>query len=76
MSRARRHENPGKREREAGKRHRRALVGYYGPEGSVAVPLKLGKRHLRRWSGRGEFFRKAMAVAESEKRATGAPENG
>lgn len=38
---------PGRREREAGKRHRRAVtVEYRG--GAAAVTLKLGRKHLRR----------------------------
>jgi len=60
----RRHENPGRREREAGKRHRRAQVG------TIAGWLKLGHKHMCRDLRR--FM--ALTVAESEKRANGAPE--
>ena len=48
----RRLHNPGKREREAGKRHRRALIfsSYATDEGAVTETLKLGRKHFRRWS--------------------------
>lgn len=61
--------NPGKREREARKRRRRAKVTTFG---TVAVTLKLGLKHLTR------FYRKrnALAVAESEKLRTSTQENG
>ena len=42
-----RQNNPGKREREARKRHRRALVSFYS-EGSFSATLKLGREHSRR----------------------------
>jgi len=48
MGSSRRHDNPGKREREAGKRHRRARV-WNSDMGAVAVPLKLGRNHFQRW---------------------------
>lgn len=38
----------GKREREARKRHRRALC-WSGSMGSGGTPLKLGRVHFRRW---------------------------
>lgn len=69
----RRHGNPGKREREAGKRHRRA-VSYYYADGAVAVRLKLGRKHWNRRM-RHEARVRVMTVAEREKRTTGAPEN-
>lgn len=50
--------NPGKREREAGKRHRRA--GYSGPASEWKL-LKLGQKHFRRWLSR------SMCVADSRK---------
>jgi hypothetical protein len=50
--------NPGKREREAGKRHRRAVVYSNRTEWE---PLKLGREHLRRWTVR------SMCVADSRK---------
>jgi len=67
--------NPGKREREARKRHRRAWVVESGnvtlvmnhsyftryPPGAEAVPLKLGRKHFRRWT------RNRLAVADSRK---------
>jgi len=60
MSSERRHRNPGKREREAGKRHGRARI-WCSNWGSGAVPLKRGSRHF----GRG--YRRALAVADSRK---------
>lgn len=51
---------PGRREREARKRHRRAVVVFW-PDGTEAVRLKLGRKHLRRHVCR---FR---AVADAEK---------
>ena len=64
----RRSKNEGKREREAGKRHRRGSISYHD-EAAGWVTLKLGHRHMRRL-----FHRQALAVAESEKRTNGAPE--
>ena len=76
MSCDRRSANPGRREREAGKRHRRAWVVEYDgggatcagfryflsyPPGAGAVPLKLGRKHYRRWC------RRYQAVADSRK---------
>jgi len=75
MSLERRANNPGKREREARKRHRRAWMTVEGnvtmvcnhryflnyPPRAEAVPLKLGRKHYRRWTkGR-------LAVADSRK---------
>jgi hypothetical protein len=57
MSSQRRHANPGKRERQARKRHRRAL--YW--EGAAAVPLKVGSKRSRR------IWRNFMAVADRRK---------
>ena len=68
---ARRNGNPGRQEREAGKRHRRARV-WNSDMGAGAIPLKLGRKHLSRYYRR----RNVMAVAEREKLATGAQENG
>ena len=65
---ARRRGNPGRQEREAGKRHRRGLL--VTQQAAEWVTLKLGSKHLIRYFRR----RNAMAVAESEKRAKGAPE--
>jgi len=49
MSRERLADNPGKREREARKRHRRARLWYYDHgQGTVVGPLKLGRKHLLR----------------------------
>jgi hypothetical protein len=39
--------NHGRREREAGKRHRRATLFY--SDGAKGVSLKLGSKHLRRF---------------------------
>lgn len=65
----RRHENPGRREREAGKRHRRAQL-WRSEWGAEAGPLKLGRKHMSRETRR--IF--SMTVADPEKRANGAPE--
>ncbi len=67
---ARRNGNPGRAEREAGKRHRRARVSFFG-KGTGIITLKLGSKHLSR------YFRRsfAMTVADPEKLATGAQEN-
>lgn len=72
---ARRHGNPGRREREAGKRHRRGRIG--GMFASVSAEwttLKLGRKHFSRLMRRKKRAR-VMTVAESEKRTTGAPES-
>jgi len=75
MGLERRADNPGKREREARKRHRRAWVVEKGnvtvvashsyfttyPPGAEAVPLKLGRKHYRRWT------RRSLAVADNRK---------
>ena len=66
---ARRHGNPGRQEREAGKRHRRARLAFKA--GAEWTTLKLGRKHLSRHFRR----RVGMTVAESEKRANGAPES-
>jgi hypothetical protein len=52
--------NPGKRERQAGKRHRRALV-WSSLMGSDVAPLKVGRSHSGRW------MRKLLTVADSRK---------
>ena len=70
MSAQRRHGNPGRQEREAGKRHRRARVWGLGTGAGIA-PLKLGRKHLSRYFRRSN----ALTVAESEKLATGAQES-
>lgn len=54
-----RRQHLGKREREAGKRHRRAIVCYFN--GAEWETLKLGRGHFRRWSA------KSMCVANVEK---------
>jgi hypothetical protein len=59
----------GMRERQAGKRHRRALY-WHSMMGSVVEPLKVGRKHILRCMN--GYHNKA--VAESEKRANGAPE--
>jgi hypothetical protein len=55
-----RRNNPGKRERLAGKRHRRGMIvsGFGMPPGSA--PLKVGSRHFGRW------IRRSQSVAENE----------
>ena len=62
----------GLRERQARKRHRRG--GYWCSAleaAAVAVPLKAGRKHI----GRLMRLSIRLAVAKSEKRANGAPEN-
>ena len=58
MSYIRRTANPGKREREARKRHRRAVL-WYTRDGAVVGPLKLGRKHLLR------RMKADLAVADS-----------
>ena len=58
---ARRSYNPGKREREARKRHRRARV-WSSNMGADAEPLKLGRKHIRCW-----IRHQSLAVADAEK---------
>jgi len=58
--------NEGKREREAGKRRRRAV---YWDEAD-SIPLKLGRKHSRRY-----YRRILQPVADAEKLAKGAEEN-
>ena len=60
MSGVRRHENPGKRERQARKRHRRARY-WDSSMGAEAAPLKVGPVHCRR------IARDYLAVADSRK---------
>lgn len=67
---ARRNGNPGRQEREAGKRHRRARI-WSSDMGAGVAPLKLGRKHLSRYYRR----RNVMAVVEREKLATGAQES-
>lgn len=55
-----RYTNPGKREREAGKRHRRVCVWSSDME-AEAVPLKLGRKHYQRW------LRRSLVVADGRK---------
>lgn len=52
--------NPGKRERVARKRSKRARVWSFSM-GAEAVPLKLGRKHFQRWLNRN------LAVADSRK---------
>lgn len=59
----------GLRERKARKRHRRAAVSSFSG-GTAVGPLKFGRKHSKRIWRRID----RLAVAESEKRATGAPE--
>lgn len=70
----RRHSNPGKREREAGKRHRRGTTSYREAGAAEWTTLRLGRKHLLR-NFRLRALRRVMTVAESEKRANGAPES-
>lgn len=78
MGYERRHRNPGRRERAAGKRHRRAVIQSH-VDGAVLGPLKAGSRHMCRHWKRVRFLsaavaRGGMTVAESEKRPNGASE--
>ena len=70
----RRHSNPGKREREAGKRHRRATWSHMASDGAEWTTLKLGHKHQMRHFRR-QRLRSVMTVAESEKRAKGERKN-
>lgn len=79
MSFERRHGNPGKREREARKRHRRGRV-WSSTMPAASAPLKVGRTHFGRLDSKIAKLWRArsaedMAVAESEKRANGAPES-
>lgn len=56
-----RHDNAGKREREARKRHRRARV-WVASMGAEVAPLKLGRKHYQRW-----LRQFALSVADAEK---------
>jgi hypothetical protein len=51
-----RRNNPGKRERQAGKRHRRARITM----GAMSVTLKVGHKHFRR------CMRRFFSVADTE----------
>ncbi len=53
-----RYSNPGKHEREARKRHRRARV-WSSHMGAEAEPLKLGRKHFQRW------LKQSLIVADS-----------
>lgn len=64
MSSQRRNDNPGKRERAAGKRHRRARF----ITGAMSDWLKVGSKHS------GRRIRHVLAVADAETLAKGAKE--
>lgn len=57
MSSVRRHENPGRRERLAGKRRRRGISYHYDPASGWGS-FKVGSRHSRRLAAQ------VMAVAD------------
>lgn len=59
----------GMRERQAGKRHRRARV-WHSSMGAEVDSLRVGRKHFSRWLRSID----RQAVAESEKRTNGAPE--
>ena len=65
-----RHDNAGKREREARKRRRRARV-WTSSMGAEAAPLKLGRKHMQRWWSKylrtSALRREFHAVADAEK---------
>lgn len=69
--------NPGKREREAGKRHRRACV-WTTDMGAATKPLKLGRkhsmRHMRRWLGVADSRNAASPNGVAELRVTSTSE--
>ena len=65
----RRTTNPGKREREARKRHRRARYWSSRLMGAEAAPLKLGRRKADRW------LLGILVVADSRKLPKGAKES-
>jgi hypothetical protein len=65
MSSERRHANPGKKERQARKRHRRGSV-WVSTWGSGTAPLKAGRKHMSRIDRK--LF---MAVANVEKSGAG-----
>lgn len=78
MSYERRHTNPGRRERAAGKRHRRGTVSSFCGA-AVLGPLKAGSCHIKRHFLRFDALCRAVAcnamtVAESEKRPNGVSE--
>jgi hypothetical protein len=60
-----RRNNPGRRERAAGKRHRRARIS----SGATVGWLKVGSRHSSR------CMRRILAVADAEKRLKGMAES-
>lgn len=74
MSSVRRHRNPGKRERQAGKRHRRAVVISYF-DGAVHGPLKVGRKHSGRIWRRVFELHKALAVSDAENSVKGSEES-
>ena len=73
MSARRRSQNPGRRERQAGKRHRRGLVWQMG-QAAVQGPLKVGHRHLGRILSRHLSDANALAVADAENSENGPEE--
>lgn len=73
MSARRRHQNPGRRERQAGKRHRRGLV-WLSDWPAVQGPLKVGHRHLGRILSRHLSDANALAVADAENSEKGPEE--
>lgn len=70
MSEERRTSNPGKRERQARKRHRRATT-WIVSRGAEVGPLKVGRKHSRRLAAR---FWQSLAVADAEKPGDGKDE--
>ena len=66
MSLDRRTTNPGRREREARKRHRRAAIWSQSQDRW----LKLGHKHMQRWAKRNLFLvprkERCQAVANTE----------
>lgn len=77
MSAERRHENPGRRERAARRRHRRGEC-FAVIDGTVIGPHKLGRKKMGRWnplkSSSESRSPHTLAVAESEQRPNGESE--
>lgn len=76
MKGSQRYRNPGKRERQAGKRHRRARVfSNWEDVGALHGGLKVGPKHLRRHLSRAFGFHSALAVADAENSGKGTEES-
>lgn len=74
MRGSRRYRNPGKRERQAGKRHRRAHVWMTGM-GALHGGLKVGPKHSGRLLSRFFGLRSVQTVADAENSGKGTEES-